>query len=74
MVKFTESLGVEVILNTEVKSITKEGEQLIVHALSAGKEVTFPTSLAVHAAGRTADINDLQLDKINVEFDKRDCS
>jgi pyruvate/2-oxoglutarate dehydrogenase complex dihydrolipoamide dehydrogenase (E3) component len=31
-------------------------------------------TIAIHAAGRTADINDLQLDKINVEFDKRDCS
>lgn len=71
LVKFTQSLGVEVILDTEVKSITKEGEQLIVHASSAGKEVTYPTSLAVHAAGRVADIEDLQLDKVNVEFDKK---
>ncbi len=44
---------------------------MIVHASSAGKEVSFPTSLVVHAAGRTADIEDLQLDKINVEFDKK---
>lgn len=71
LVKATESLGVEVVLNAEVKGIAKEGGKLIVKASSAGKEVSFTTSLAVHAAGRTADIEDLQLEKVNVAFDRK---
>lgn len=71
LVEFTETLGVEVLLNTEATSLSKEGEKLRVKASSNGREVNFTTSLAVHAAGRTADIEDLQLETINVSFDKK---
>jgi glutathione reductase (NADPH) len=70
LIKVTEPLGVEVILNTEVKGVAKEGGKLVVQASSVGKEVSFTTTLAVHAAGRTADIEDLYLQKVNVAFDK----
>ncbi|MCJ8166026.1 NAD(P)/FAD-dependent oxidoreductase [Pontibacter sp. E15-1] len=71
LVKATQELGVEVILNTEVKGIAKENGKLIVRATSAGKEISFSTSLAVHAAGRVADIEDLQLEKVNVSHGRR---
>jgi glutathione reductase (NADPH) len=71
LLKATEALGVEVILNTEVKRLTKIDGRLLVWATSKGKEVTFTTSLAVHAAGRSADIEDLQLEKANVVHGKK---
>jgi glutathione reductase (NADPH) len=71
LVKATQDLGVEVILNTEVKGIAKENGKLLVRATSAGEEVSFSTSLAVHAAGRVADIEDLQLEKVNVSHGRR---
>jgi glutathione reductase (NADPH) len=74
LVKATESLGIEVMLNTEVTALKREGDKIIVNASSSGKDLRFSTSLAVHAAGRTADIEDLNLEKINVAFDKKGIS
>lgn len=71
LVKATQDLGIEVILNTEVKGVTEETGKLLVKATSAGEEVTFSTLLAVHAAGRVADIEDLQLEKVNVSHGRR---
>lgn len=66
----TKLLGIEVILDTEVKAISKEKKKLIVYAENAGKKISFITSLAVHAAGRTADIEDMHLENANVAFGK----
>jgi glutathione reductase (NADPH) len=74
LVKATESLGIEVVLNTEVTALKREGDKIIVNASSSGKDLRFSTSLAVHAAGRTADIEDLNLEKVNVAFDKKGIS
>lgn len=70
LVRATEELGIQVVLNAEVKRITKEGSRFHVQAMQGGKEVSFTTSLAVHAAGRTADIQDMGLEKMNVSFNK----
>jgi glutathione reductase (NADPH) len=66
LVKSCEDLGIRIVLNTDVKSITKENGRLAIHAIQQGKELTFSSSLAVHSAGRTADIKDLDLEKIQV--------
>lgn len=71
LVKASEESGIQIKLNTEVKSITKENNRFIVHAMQEGKEVNFSTSLVVHAAGRTADIEDMGLEKMNISFDKK---
>lgn len=71
LMKATRDLGVQIVLNADVKSITKENNQFVVHAIQEGKELAFPASLAVHAAGRTADIEDLGLEKINVATSKK---
>ncbi|GAC1310291.1 MAG: NAD(P)/FAD-dependent oxidoreductase [Mucilaginibacter sp.] len=71
LLKATELLGIKVILNTEVKGVSEKNGKLIIHAESAEKEVTFITSMAVHAAGRTADIEDLALEKANVIYGKK---
>lgn len=66
----TKLLGIDLVLDTEVKAIVKEKDRLIVHAESKGKKISFMTSLAVHAAGRTADIDDMQLEKANIAYGK----
>lgn len=71
LVKASEELGIQIVLNSEVKSITKENNRFIVHTRQNGKELNFSTSLAVHAAGRTADIFDMGLEKMHVSFDKK---
>ncbi|TAN13703.1 MAG: NAD(P)/FAD-dependent oxidoreductase [Chitinophagaceae bacterium] len=71
LVKASEELGIQIVLNAEVKGITKENNRFIVHTTQNGKELNFSTSLAVHAAGRTADILDMGLEKMNVSFDKK---
>lgn len=71
LVKASEKRGIRVVLNAEVKSITKENSRFIVHAERDGKPVQFTTSLAVHAAGRTADLSDMGLEKMNVSVNKK---
>ena len=71
LIKASEELGIQIILNAEVKSITKENNHFIVHAQKENKELTIATSIAVHAAGRTPDIFDMALEKMNITFSKK---
>ncbi|MEO6707351.1 MAG: NAD(P)/FAD-dependent oxidoreductase [Ginsengibacter sp.] len=71
LMKASEKLGIRIILNAAVKSLTKENNRFIVHADQKGKELNFSTSLAVHAAGRVADIFDMGLEKMNISFSKK---
>ena len=71
LVKTSEELGIQIVLNADVKSITKENDRFKVHTEQNGKERNFSTSLAVHAAGRSPDIFDMGLEKMNVSFDKK---
>lgn len=71
LVKASEKLGIIVILNTEVKSISKENNGFTIHAEQKGEKLKLTTSIAVHAAGRSAEIKDLGLEKMNVSFSKK---
>ena len=71
LMKASEELGIKIILNAEVKSISKQNTRFIIHAEQKGKEITFSTALAVHAAGRTADIEDMGLEKLGVTVNKK---
>jgi glutathione reductase (NADPH) len=71
LMKASEEIGIQIILSAEVKSITKENNRFIIHAKQDGKELAISTSLAVHAAGRTPDIFDMCLEKMNVSFNKK---
>jgi glutathione reductase (NADPH) len=70
LMKASKDLGIQIVLNAEVKSIAKKNDQFIVLAMQGKKELSFSASLAVHAAGRTADIDDLGLEKISVTTNK----
>jgi len=71
LVKAAESRGIKVVLNTEVKSILKRSSDILIKADSGGKELRFTGQIAVHAAGRSPDIEDLGLEKINVATGKK---
>lgn len=71
LLKASEAAGIKIILKTNVKGISKENGRLLIHAEQEGKEKTFSTQLAVHSAGRTADIDDLSLEKVNVSVGKK---
>lgn len=66
MDKFHE-VGIDVRLQTSVTSIEKSGDGLSVHASSNGKDEVFTADLVVHAAGRTPDLDPLDLAAAGVE-------
>ena len=71
LIKASEASGIKIILNAKVESITKEGESLKIHAVKDNKKVTLSTSVAVHAAGRSAEVNNMGLEKMNVSYNKK---
>ncbi len=67
----TKEIGVDLQLNTDVNKIEKNGNEFIVHGKTNGEEQTYKGELVVHGAGRIPDIDDMNLDKGNVKFDKK---
>ena len=74
LVRATRESGVEVLLDTTVEAIEKDGDRFIVKAASEGRERTFETDLVVHGAGRVPEIEDLDLDKAGVAREKEGVS
>jgi glutathione reductase (NADPH) len=71
LVARTRELGIDLHLETEAIGIEKSSAEFIVRASHGGKTVSFQADLVVHAAGRVPEINDLNLDIAEVEWDKR---
>ncbi len=68
LVEATKELGVEVRLQTEVVAIERRAECLLVHARTGAQEQTFEVDMAVHAAGRVPEIDDLDLEVAGVAW------
>ena len=66
LVQTTRELGVEIRLQTQVTAIERQAGHLMVHAKANGQERTFEADMAVHAAGRVPEIDDLDLDVAGV--------
>ncbi len=66
LLSYSKSVGIDVILNSEVKKIEKENGKFLV---KAGPE-KFTADLVVHGAGRVADIDKLGLEAANVDYNK----
>ncbi len=66
LVKATKELGVEVRLETEVVAIARQADGLLVQARTGAQEQTFEADMAVHAAGRVPEIDDLDLEMAGV--------
>jgi glutathione reductase (NADPH) len=66
LVEATKELGVEVGLNTKVVAIERQADRLLVHARTPTQEQTVEADMAVHAAGRVPEIDDLALEVAGV--------
>jgi glutathione reductase (NADPH) len=74
LVRATCELDVEVLLNTAVEEIEKDGDRFIVKAAKEGRGRTFETDLVVHGAGRVPEIDDLDLEKGGIAREKEGVS
>jgi glutathione reductase (NADPH) len=63
----SQELGIVLHTQTTVEAIEKSGDGFVVHASQHGEKKSFSCDLAVHAAGRVPDIDDMGLEKGNVE-------
>ncbi len=70
LVQATRELGVEVRLNTAGAASERQGDYLLVHARTGAQEHTVEADLVVHAAGRVAEIDDLDLEVAGVSHEK----
>ena len=67
LVRGTRELGVDVRLNTEVKSISKDEGRFAVETSSDNSKQTLETDLVVHGAGRVPDIDDLGCEEAGIK-------
>jgi glutathione reductase (NADPH) len=67
----TRDLGIDLNLNTTVESVEKDGDQFIVTASTTDSRETFEADMVVHAAGRVPDIDDMDLEKADIERGKK---
>ena len=74
LVGATRQLGVDVRLNTEVKSIQKDGDQFVVKTSNENGEQAFEADLVAHGAGRVPDIDGLDLEKAGVQRENKGVS
>lgn len=70
LLQATRDAGIEVLLDTEVKSLEKTAAGFRVHAQHQGQEVLLTAALVVHAAGRTPELEELHLEKAHVAYSK----
>ncbi len=66
----TRELGIDVQLGTQAEGVEKGSRCLTVRASSAGQKLTFKADMVVHAAGRTPEIDDLNLDIARVAWNE----
>jgi glutathione reductase (NADPH) len=71
LVQRTRRLGVQVELATEVQGIDKTATGVVVRARTEGQERHFEAAMAVHAAGRVPEIDDLDLETAGIARDRR---
>ena len=67
----TQEIGVDLRLDTAVAAIEKNGNHFLVHASEKGANQQFQADLVVHGAGRVPEIEDLDLAKAGVQYQKR---
>ncbi|SMB81159.1 pyridine nucleotide-disulphide oxidoreductase dimerisation region [Hymenobacter roseosalivarius DSM 11622] len=68
----TREAGIEVLLNTEVKRLSKTPDgQLRLHAETDGQPREFPAGLAIHAAGREPALAELNLEAAGVAYTRQ---
>jgi glutathione reductase (NADPH) len=71
LVHRTRELGVIIHTDTAVEAVEQTSHSFIVHAKQQGRSISFDCDLAVHAAGRVPDIDDLNLEALHVQREKK---
>ncbi|WP_420151107.1 dihydrolipoyl dehydrogenase family protein [Spirosoma sp.] len=71
LVNAMRAIGIFIVLEARVTSILGEPGTLSVEYERAGESYTAAANLVVHAAGRVADVAELDLEKANVETGKK---
>jgi glutathione reductase (NADPH) len=71
LVRRTRDLGIRVELDTEVVGVDADARGLAVRGLRHGTERRFEADMAVHAAGRVPELDELDLDRAGVKREKR---
>lgn len=71
LVRRTRELGIRVELDTEVVGVDADAGGFAVRGVQHGTERRFQADLAVHAAGRVPELDDLDLDRASVKREKR---
>ena len=71
LVAASREAGIDVRLNRTVKSIEPAQGHVVIKASLKGTDENVETDLAVHGAGRTPDIDDLDLDAANIKREKK---
>ena len=66
----TRSIGIDLIKSADVKSISKDSGGLQIEFEQDGKTRTLECDLVVHGAGRTPNLDGLQLAAANIAFDE----
>lgn len=74
LVEATQKLGIDLQVNTEVKGIKKQADRLVVQVETEQGEETFDTEMVVHGAGRVPAIQDLNLEKAGIKYEKKGIS
>jgi glutathione reductase (NADPH) len=74
LVAASRDAGIDVRLNRTVKSIEQAQGHFVIKASTNGTDENFETDLAVHGAGRTPDIDDLDLEAANIKREKKGIS
>jgi glutathione reductase (NADPH) len=74
LVRVTRELGIDVRLNTEVKSISKDEDRFTVKTSSDHTEQSLEADLVVHGAGRVPDIDDLGCERAGIKRGTRGVS
>lgn len=66
----TREMGVEVHLNSPVRTVVNQGRKLIARAENGDNPVEFHSKMLIHGAGRVANTAELNLEKANVKANK----
>ncbi|MCE5328850.1 NAD(P)/FAD-dependent oxidoreductase [bacterium] len=66
MINYSKDIGIDVILDSPVNKIEKNGSQFIVHSAKG----SFLGKVVIHGAGRVADIDELNLEAANIKYGK----
>ncbi len=74
LLQATQEIGIDVQLNTAVQAIEKDSRHLIVHASKENAKQLFKAELVVHGAGRVPEIDDLDLEKAGIDYEKNGVS